>query len=334
MAVTMNDVARVAGVSLKTVSNVINNYEFIRPATKQRVLDAIDELGYEANLTARSLRSGKTSMIGLVLADLSIPYYAELASDIMKAAWTRGYRVLVEQSGNGPGHEKAALQGQFRTLTDGLLFIPLTLDAEQIMEAAGKKPLVLLGEYVQDPRLDMVLIQNHRAAAAVTAHLLAGGRRRIAVLGAHDGDTTGSNGLRLEGYKAALADAGVAYDPALVIDCDWRRDGGAEGTARLLDSGVEFDAVFGLNDALALGALHELLIRGRKVPEEIAVAGFDDIDEAKFASPSLTTVAPGRAEIAERAVELLINRIENKDAPLHVQQPQAAFELRIRQSAP
>ncbi|MDR6437513.1 DNA-binding LacI/PurR family transcriptional regulator [Paenarthrobacter nicotinovorans] len=334
MAVTMNDVARVAGVSLKTVSNVINNYEFIRPATKQRVLDAIDELGYEANLTARSLRSGKTSMIGLVLADLSIPYYAELASDIMKAAWARGYRVLVEQSGNGPGHEKAALQGQFRTLTDGLLFIPLTLDAEQIMDAAGKKPLVLLGEYVQDPRLDMVLIQNHRAAAAVTAHLLAGGRRRIAVLGAHDGDTTGSNGLRLEGYKAALADAGVAYDPALVIDCDWRRDGGAEGTARLLDSGVEFDAVFGLNDALALGALHELLVRGRKVPEEIAVAGFDDIDEAKFASPSLTTVAPGRAEIAERAVELLINRIENKEAPLHVQQPEAAFELRIRQSAP
>ncbi|WP_026547996.1 LacI family DNA-binding transcriptional regulator [Paenarthrobacter nicotinovorans] len=334
MAVTMNDVARVAGVSLKTVSNVINNYEFIRPATKQRVLDAIDELGYEANLTARSLRSGKTSMIGLVLADLSIPYYAELASDIMKAAWARGYRVLVEQSGNGPGHEKAALQGQFRTLTDGLLFIPLALDAEQIMEAAGKKPLVLLGEYVQDPRLNMVLIQNHRAAAAVTAHLLAGGRRRIAVLGAHDGDTTGSNGLRLEGYKAALADAGVAYDPALVIDCDWRRDGGAEGTARLLDSGVEFDAVFGLNDALALGALHELLVRGRKVPEEIAVAGFDDIDEAKFASPSLTTVAPGRTEIAERAVELLINRIENKEAPLHVQQPEAAFELRIRQSAP
>ena len=334
MAVTMNDVARVAGVSLKTVSNVINNYEFIRPATKQRVLDAIDELGYEANLTARSLRSGKTSMLGLVLADLSIPYYAELASDIMKAAWARGYRVLVEQSGNEPGHERAALQGQFRTLTDGLLFIPLALDAEQIIDAAGKKPLVLLGEYVQDPRLDMVLIQNRRAAAAVTAHLLAGGRRRIAVLGAHDGDTTGSNGLRLKGYKAALADAGVAYDPALVVDCDWRRDGGAEAIGRLLDSGVECDAVFGLNDALALGALHELLVRGRKVPEEIAVAGFDDIDEAKFASPSLTTVAPGRAEIAERAVELLINRIANKDAAPAVQQPEASFELRVRQSAP
>jgi DNA-binding LacI/PurR family transcriptional regulator len=334
MAVTMNDVARAAGVSLKTVSNVINNYEFIRPATKQRVLDAIDELGYETNLTARSLRSGKTSMLGLVLADLSIPYYAELASDIMKAAWARGYRVLVEQSGNEPEHEKAALQGQFRSLTDGLLFIPLALDAEEIIAAAGKKPLVLLGEFVQDPRLDIVLIQNQEAAAAVTTHLLAGGRRRIAVLGAHDGDETGSNGLRLRGYRAALAAAGVEHDPALVVPCEWRRDGGADAIARLLDSGVEFDAVFGLNDVLALGALHELLVRGRKVPEEIAVAGFDDIDESRFASPSLTTVAPGRTEIAERAVELLIQRIESKDAALTVQQPKAAFEMRVRQSAP
>ncbi|MFI2565283.1 LacI family DNA-binding transcriptional regulator [Paenarthrobacter sp. NPDC018779] len=332
MAVTMNDVARAAGVSLKTVSNVINNYEFIRPTTKQRVLDAIDELGYEANLTARSLRSGKTSMLGLVLADLNIPYYAELASDVMKAAWQRGYRVLVEQSGNEADHERAALQGQFRSLTDGLLFIPLALDADQIIEAAGKKPLVLLGEFVQDPRLDMVLIRNHDAAAAVTTHLLSAGRRRIAVLGAHDGDTTGTSGLRLTGYKAALAAAGVEYDPALVVPCDWRRDGGAEAIGRLLERGVGFDAVFGLNDAVALGALHALQMRGMDVPGEIAVAGFDDIDEARFSSPSLTTVAPGRTEIAERAVELLIQRIEGKGSA--VEQPEAAFSLRVRQSAP
>ncbi|MFJ4210162.1 LacI family DNA-binding transcriptional regulator [Paenarthrobacter sp. NPDC089675] len=334
MAVTMNDVARAAGVSLKTVSNVINNYEFIRPATKQRVLDAISELGYQTNLTARSLRSGKTSMLGLVLADLNIPYYAEFASDVMKAAWARGYRVLVEQSGSEAGHERAALQGQFRSLTDGLLFIPLALDAGQIIEAAGQKPLVLLGESVQDPRLDMVLIRNQEAAAAVTTHLLDGGRRRIAVLGANDGDTTGSNGLRLTGYKTALAAAGVAYDPALVVGCGWRRDGGVDAVGRLLDSGVEFDAVFGLNDAVALGALHALLLRGRRVPDEIAVAGFDDIEEARFSSPSLTTVAPGRTEIAERAVELLIQRIESGDQGGGVQQPEAAFSLRVRQSAP
>lgn len=334
MAVTMNDVARVAGVSLKTVSNVINNYEFIRPATKQRVLDAIAELGYEANLTARSLRSGKTKMLGLVLSDLSIPYYAELAADIMKAAWARGYRVLVEQSGSEAGHERAALQGQFRSLTDGLLFIPLVLGAEDIIDAAGTKPLVLLGEFVDDPRLDMVLIQNQDAAAAVTDHLLAEGRRRIAVLGARDGDTTGSNGLRLVGYRQALAAAGVEYDPALIVPCDWRRDGGSDAVARLLKSGVAFDAVFGLNDAVALGALHELLVRGIKVPADVAVAGFDDIDEARFASPSLTTVSPGRAEIAQRAVELLIDRIEGTGERSAVEQPKAAYSLCVRQSAP
>src|SRR5829696_9819039 len=114
MAVTMNDVARAAGVSLKTVSNVLNDYEFIRPATRQKVEEAILELGYEANLTARSLRSGKTRTLGLVLSDLSIPYYAELASRLMKAAAARGYRVLIEQSGATRESELAALQGAFR----------------------------------------------------------------------------------------------------------------------------------------------------------------------------------------------------------------------------
>lgn len=333
VAVTMHDVARAAGVSLKTVSNVINNYEFIRPATKQKVLDAIAELGYEANLTARSLRSGKTNMLGLVLSDLSIPYYAELAADIMRVARARGYRVIVEQSGNEAEHERAALQGQFRSLTDGLLFIPLALDADDILASAGRKPLVLLGEFVDDPRLNMVLIQNAEAAAAVTAHLLRSGRRRIAVLGAQHDETTGSPGLRLTGYRKALEESGVAFDPGLVVPSEWRRDGGAEGVARLLDRGVQFDAVFGLNDVLALGALHELLVRGANVPEDVAVAGFDDIDEARFASPSLTTVSPGRTEIARRAVNLLIDRVEGKSGP-DVEQPRAEYALRIRQSAP
>jgi DNA-binding LacI/PurR family transcriptional regulator len=184
MAVTMNDVARAAGVSLKTVSNVLNDYEFIRPATKQRVQDAIAELGYEANLTARSLRSGKTRMLGLVLSDLSAPYYAELASRLMKAASQRGYRVLVEQSDALADVELNALQGPFRQLTDGLLFTPLAIDADAIASRLGKKPLVMLGEHILDPRFDLVTMKNEEAAAALTAHLAAGGRRRIAVIGA------------------------------------------------------------------------------------------------------------------------------------------------------
>jgi DNA-binding LacI/PurR family transcriptional regulator len=126
----------------------------------------------------------------------------------------------------------------------------------------------------------------------------------------------------------------VDFDPALVVPSEWRRDAGASAVGELLDRGVAFDAVFGLNDALALGAMHELLIRGIKVPQDVAVAGFDDIDEARFASPALTTVAPGMNEIAERSVALLIDRIEGAqkaNSGVHIE---AGFELKIRASAP
>ncbi|WP_411375262.1 LacI family DNA-binding transcriptional regulator [Arthrobacter sp. MPF02] len=334
MAVTMNDVARAAGVSLKTVSNVLNDYEFIRPATKQRVQDAIAELGYEANLTARSLRSGKTSMLGLVLSDLSAPYYAELASKLMKAAARRGYRVLVEQSDAEGSAELNALQGPFRQLTDGLLFTPLAIDADAVASRAGKKPLVMLGEHIMDPRFDLVTMKNEEAAATVTAHLLGSGRRRIAVVGASPEESAGSAGLRLNGYRRALEEAGVAFDPDLIAPAEWRRDAGAAAVAGLLDREVRFDAVFGLNDVLALGAMHQLLIRGIEVPQDVAVAGFDDIDEARFASPSLTTISPGMDEIAERSIALLLDRISGRESDgqgLHVE---AGFELRIRESAP
>ncbi|WP_457965088.1 LacI family transcriptional regulator [Arthrobacter sp. D1-29] len=334
MAVTMNDVARAAGVSLKTVSNVLNDYEFIRPATKQKVHDAIAALGYEANLTARSLRSGKTRMLGLVLSDLSAPYYAELASKLMTVASSRGYRVLVEQSGGTTDNELSALQGPFRQLTDGLLFTPLGMDADAVASRRGTKPVVLLGEHILDPRFDLVTMKNEEAAKAATAHLLAGGRRRIAVVGASPEETVGSPGLRLNGYRKALDEGGVAFDPALVASGEWRRDAGAAAVAGLLDSGVHFDAVFGLNDALALGAMHELLIRGIKVPQDVAVVGFDDIDEARFASPSLTTVSPGMDEIAERSIGLLIDRIDGTESAEDSVHIEAGFVLKIRESAP
>jgi DNA-binding LacI/PurR family transcriptional regulator len=330
----MNDVARVAGVSLKTVSNVLNDYEFIRPATRQRVQDAIAELGYEANLTARGLRSGKTHMLGLVLSDLAAPYYAELASRVMTAAERRGYRVLVEQSGASEANELGALQGPLRQLTDGLLFTPLVMVADAVASHRGTKPVVLLGEHILDPRLDLVTMRNQDAAQALTAHLLARGRRRIAVLGAHPGESAGSAGLRLNGYRRELEDAGVPFDPALVVPGEWRRDGGAAAVAGLLERGIPFDAVFGLNDALALGAMHELLIRGVKVPQDVAVVGFDDIDEARFASPSLTTVSPGMAEIAERSIALLIDRIDGLEAREDGVHAEAGFVLKIRDSAP
>ena len=270
------------------------------------------------NLAARSLRLGRSGLLGLALADLSIPYYASFAAEAMRAAERRGYRVVVEQFGGTRGDateraagELAALTGQLRALTDGLLFMPLALPAEALAANAGTKPLVLLGEHLTDAPFDRVGMANTEGARAAVAHLLsaeAGARRRVLVLGALPTSSEGTAGLRLAGVRAAHAEAGLAHDDALVVPCAWDRHAGAEAVRRALADGLEFDAVFGLNDVLALGALHGLALAGVRVPEDVAVVGFDNIEESEFAVPGLTTVDPGMAEIADRAVAVVLAR--------------------------
>ena len=313
MSTTMRDVAGRAGVSIKTVSNVLNDYPYVRPDTRRRVLAAIDELGYQVNVTARNLRRGMTGVIGLALPELTLPYFAELADAVMDAGEARGLTVVIERTNARRERELDVLHGERRSMTDGLLFSPLALGQEDEHLLPDDRPLVLLGERVFSDRLDHVTMQNVAAARAATRYLLEHGRRRIALLGVHPGEVVGSAGLRLEGYREALAEAGVPDDPALYGESGpWHRGSGAAAMAAVLDRGERPDAVFGLNDALALGAMHELQTRGLRVPDDVAVIGFDDIDEAKFSAPALTTVDAGREFIAEAAVAMLLDRIADK----------------------
>ncbi len=331
-AVTMHDVAAVAGVSIKTVSNVINGYPYIRQGTRERVESAIAQLGYRVNLTARSLRRGRTGMIGLAVPELRLPYFAELADSVIRAAEARGVVVLIEQTSGNRERELEVLHGPRRHLTDGLIYSPLALGPDDRELLAVDVPMVLLGERVFGAPADHVTMDNVAAARAATRHLLDLGRRRIAVVGAHEGEVMGSSALRLRGYREALAEAGVPYDPALVAEAGtWHRATGAEAMRRLLEAGVAVDAVFGLNDALALGVLHELRLQGFAVPDDVAVVGFDDVDDAAFASPALTSVAPGREQIAQTAVELLLARVAGS-APEEPVQVVADFELVVRAS--
>lgn len=331
MTPTLHDVARVAGVSIKTVSNVINAHPHVRAATREKVQRAIAELGYTPNLTARSLRSGRTGVIALAVPDLSFSYFAELAGMVIARAEERGVVVLVEQTGGERDRERELLRSPRLGLTDGLILSPLGLEASDLADRPRTYPTVLLGERVYDAPVDHVTMQNVDAARAATQHLLAAGRRRIAVLGAHDDD--GAAGLRLQGHRAALADAGVAHDPDLIVETRfWDRAGGADAVRDLLARGVDFDAVFGLNDTLALGAIRALQEAGRRVPDEVAVVGFDDLDEAAYAIPSLTTIDPGRRWIAQTAVDTLLGRVG--DAAGEARVVSAPFELRVRESAP
>ena len=254
MAATLKDVALVAGVSIKTVSNVINDYEHIRAETKQRVMDAISELGYSPNLSARSLRSGRTGVIGLAVPELSLSYFAELADSIIKAAERRGLKVLIEQTGGDRDHELEILSSPRLQMTDGLLFSPLGMSNEDAHHLRVNFPLVLLGERIFGGPTDHVTMSNVESARAATAHLLSKGRRRIAVVGGHRGEVIGSAGLRLRGYQQALETAGFPFERALVREGNYSADSGFAAMTDLLKSGVKFSALFVSNDTVALGA--------------------------------------------------------------------------------
>jgi DNA-binding LacI/PurR family transcriptional regulator len=314
VAATLHDVARLAGVSIKTVSNVINDYPHIRPTTREKVEAAIAELGYQPNLSARSLRSGRTGVIALALPELGLSYFAELADAVIRAAEKHGLTVTIEHTGGDRDRELEVLRSPRRKLSDGLIFSPLGMSQDDVGLTSVSYPLVLLGERIFGGDADHVTMQNVEAARAATEYLLALGRRRIAVVGAHEGEVIGSAGLRLRGYREALDAAGVEFDPDLLgYTALWHRANGATSMRDVLERGVQFDAVFGLNDTLALGAMRVLQEAGRRVPDDVAVVGFDDLDEARYSLPSLTTIDPGREQIARTAVEVLVDRIAHAD---------------------
>ncbi|GAA4938893.1 LacI family DNA-binding transcriptional regulator [Streptomonospora halophila] len=310
MPVTMRDVARHAGVSVKTVSNVVNDFPHVSPSTRERVLASISVLGYRMNFSARNLSLGRTGMITLAVPELRLPYFSELSDEVIVAAAERGYTVLVERTGGVRERELEVLTSDRRRMTDGLIFSPLGLRPSDAHRLEVDYPLVLLGERALHGSVHHVAMGNVAGARAVGEHLLERGRRRIAVVGSYDTRGAGAGSLRTQGFTRALADAGIEHDPRRTGEAlEWTRTTGAEAMRRVLDRGVGVDAVYGLNDVLALGAMRVLYERGLRVPEDVAVAGFDDIEEGGFSCPSLTTVQPGRPEIARTAVWLLVDRI-------------------------
>jgi DNA-binding LacI/PurR family transcriptional regulator len=335
MAATLRDVAKLAGVSFKTVSNVINDYPHVRPATREKVERAIAELGYKPNMSARSLRSGRTDTIALAVPELNLSYFAELAGMIIAAAEEKGLVTLVEQTGGDRDRELALLHSPRLSMTDGLIISPLGMGQEDTEALNVPFPLVLLGERTFDWPCDHVTMRNEDAARAATEYLVESGRRRIAVIGENEAEVMGSARLRLRGYREALAAHGIEYDERLVVRATlWHRADGARAMRELLDRGVPFDAVFGFNDTMALGAMRVLQEAGLRVPEDVAVLGFDDLDEAAYSIPSLTTVDPGREWLARTAVDTLLERIGGGGAALPPRTKLADFSIVERESAP
>lgn len=334
VAVTLHDVARASGVSIKTVSNVINDYPHIKPETRQRVQEAIEQLGYQPNLSARGLRSGRTGAISLVIPDLKNAYFAELADAVMRAAAQHDIFVLIQQSDGDRDRELEILRGPRMRMVDGVLFSVLGLGQADAALVDIPTPLVLLGERIFDGPTDHVTMQNVEAARAATEHIAALGRTRILAFGAHPNEIIGSAGLRLAGYRQGLETAGLPYREELVVNVDaWHRGDGADAMRGALDSGVSFDGVVAFNDSIALGAMRVMQDAGLRIPNDVAVIGFDDIDETRYSLPTLTTVDPGRDEIAETAVRVLLERIAAAGGdPIAPRELRADFRIVSRES--
>lgn len=311
MAVRLKDVAAMAGVSVKTVSNVINGYPHVSAATRARVEEAVEALGYRPNLQARSLRTGRSGVIALGVPRLDEVYFAEVAAHVIDAADARGLTVLVEQTDGERQRELEVLSGIRPGLVDGVILSPLALQREDLEQTARRTPVVLLGEHVSDSTVDHLRIDNVRAAQQLTHGLLADGRRRVAVIGTPTHRHVTVARLRLDGYRRAHEELGVTWDEGLWMPVtSFLRADGAAAVHRLVEAGSPFDALVCFNDLLALGALAALRQHGIEVPRDVAVAGFDDIDECAYSVPTLTTVSPDKGQLALRAVDTLQARMD------------------------
>jgi DNA-binding LacI/PurR family transcriptional regulator len=313
---TLREVARRAGVSVRTVSNVVNDFPHVAPATRERVRAAIAELGYRPNLAARQLRRGRTVVVNLVVPEIDSPYFAEIAALLVRAAQPRGWVVHIEQTDGDLDRERRMLAGSHGAGADGVVFSPWAMAAREVARSASAPPVVMLGERSGVGLVDHVAVDNVAAADAATSHLLEGGRRRIAAIGLQPQLANETARLRLEGHRRALRRAGHQPDPRLevVVDRLHRRDG-AQAAARLLDDVPSVDALFCFSDQLALGALSTLAARGLAVPAEVAVVGFDDVEDGRYAVPSLTTVAPDKPQLVELALQCLAERMADPGLP-------------------
>jgi DNA-binding LacI/PurR family transcriptional regulator len=334
VAVTLRDVAAHAGVSPRTVSNVVNGFDHVSPAMRAKVQAALDELRYEPNQLARSLRRGRTGIINLFIPNIASPYFAELAHEVVEHAGRRGYTVLIDETGGSRARELALMDVAARSRwVDGVLFSPLGLDGRALAGLrASSIPVVLLGERTGRATHDHVGIDNLAAARDATEHLVDLGRRRIGAVGGKAGRTDATSRLRLRGHRSALRAAGLPVEESLYgRTADYTRGQSALAVRHLLACDDPPDGLVCFAAEVATGALHELNLRGVQVPGDVSVVTFDHVEEGRFASPSLTSIGPDKAAIADSALEMLVERIgglETEPRDVHVK-----HELIVRASS-
>jgi len=331
MRVTIAEVALRALVSKATVSRVLNGKPDVDVTTAARVRQVIDEIGYVPSARAVGLARGRSRTVGMLVPSLTWPWMGEVLQGVVDTLEAEGYGLLLYTVNRGPDSLSQFASHVSANAFDGLLVIepPDTLNYIATLHAQGL-PVVMIDDRGRHPQFPSVATTNREGGWEAARHLLAAGRRNFAVVTGppHFGCTK----ERVGGFASALASAGLAVDPRLVVDGDFTTDGGTVATEKLLATGIPFNAVFAHNDLSALGVLRALRGHGRSVPDDVSVVGFDDVPIASHAEPPLTTIRQPLREMGVAAARMLLSHFGG--APLPEKPLVLPTSLVVRQSAP
>ncbi len=306
---TMRTVADLAGVSTATVSHVINDTRAVSASLTARVLDAMQQLDYQPDVVARSLRRRETLTLGLLVPSIEIPFFARVAARIEAAANDAGYSIILCNSNWSLDRERHYLTNLLARRVDGLVCITLALTGEHVTPVVRQRtPVVVFERIMADIELDAVEIDNFQGAFDATAHLTGLGHRRIGcITGIQESSL---NDDRIRGFQSALACSGIRFDPTLIHAGDYSAKAGYRLASRLLDAPSQPTAIFAFNDLMAIGAMQAISERGLRIPADVAVIGFDGLGLTEHTYPPLSTVEQPVAEMSATAVEMLIDRIK------------------------
>lgn len=318
---TINDIAKRVGLSKASVSRALNGKQDVDPETRKRVLKLAAQIGYVPSAHARALSNGRSNCLGLLVPTLTWPWILEVLRGVAEEIERSGYSLILYTTAEGETSEREFMSQVVPAgAVDGLaLVIPLGMLESIERLAKGGLPIVVVDDRGHYPDLPTVATTNIEGGRSATRHLIQRGRQRIAMLnGPHD---FGCNRERLEGYKSALKEADLRFDSRRVTDSDFKEVGGASAMTRLLEADPELDAVFAANDLMAFGAMRVLRESGRRVPEDVAVVGFDDLPASAMTHPPLTTVRQPLYEMGRTAASMVMAAVRGEPIAKRVELP-------------
>jgi LacI family transcriptional regulator len=323
---TLEMVAREAGVSIATVSRIINGTAKVSAERKQAVDAAIAKLNFRPNAAARGLALGKSNTIGVITQAIDSPFYGEGLRGIEDYLQQRGYAALFMSGNWNEEDEERCMSELLARRVDGIIIFSGRLKDRELAEYAKQVPIVVSARSLKAPGIYSLPVDDERGAMLATQHLIELGHRRIAFIAGILNHPDAS--LRLKGYQRALADAGIAHDPKLVVPGDFHEEGGVEATQRLLNSGSKFTAMFCVNDQTAYGACLALYRNGLSVPRDVSVVGFDDLHASSYRVPPLTTVRQAIRVLGERSGAAMMQLLQGERPNISLPQ----VELIVRES--